>query len=421
MHLSLAFPDPEEERRFLSFNRGEQRGQFWKLIIVGLIVAWSLAWQDEIISPAYGYIATDIRLYAITPASLVGGWALLYGRVSDKLTEPLIAIMYVYYGLCFILIEIVFEGTKFGLSSSVGSGTLLLLVLSSFTFTYLRFWWSTAVGGVLLVMYLAGMYRFSAEPFSDFLAGDFLTAVLAAMIGGSTSLFRERALRKQFRATETMQRDHEQYLSMLYMLVPQAIAERIHSGEFPIADTHPEVTILFADLVGFTELAGNLPPREVVQMLNELIQQFDETATRYGVEKVKTIGDGYMAMCGPPVEEQRRARAVAQLAQEMLSIVEAFPPRTSHNLKLRIGINTGTVVAGVIGRSRFTYDIWGDAVNFASRMESAGLPGRIQVSRNTHRWLRNDFEFEPREIEVDGVGRVTTFLLGAEKPRRQPA
>jgi adenylate cyclase len=264
-------------------------------------------------------------------------------------------------------------------------------------------------------MYLGAMYSFSTEPFDEFLAGDFLTAVLAAVIGASTSLFRERALRKQFRASEAMMHEHEQYLSLLYMLVPREIAERIHRGEFPIADTHPEVTILFADLVGFTELAGNLPPREVVRMLDALIQRFDETAVRYGVEKVKTLGDGYMAMCGPPVEEERRARAVAQMAQEMLSIVDAFPQRSSHNLQLRIGINTGTVVAGVIGRSRFTYDIWGDAVNVASRMESTGIPGRIQISRDTHRWLRDDFDCEPREIEVDGIGQLTTFLLGDMK------
>jgi adenylate cyclase len=418
MRLSLRFVDKQEEQRFLSLNREEQAGQFWKVIIVGLIIAWALLWQDNIISPNHGYIATDIRLYAITPASLLGLWLLTQGHIPSALTEPLIAAMYLFYGLCFIAIEVIFEGTKFGLSSSVGGGTALLLVLSGFTFTYLRFWYSIIVGAVILIMYLGAIYLFSTEPFGEFLAGDFLTAVLAGVIGASTSLFRERALRRQFRASEAMLHEHEQYLSLLYMLVPQEIAERIHRGEFPIADTYPEVTILFADLVGFTELAGNLPPREVVRLLDALIQRFDETATRYGVEKVKTLGDGYMAMCGPPVEEERRARAVAQLAQEMLSIVDAFPQRSSHNLRLRIGINTGTVVAGVIGRTRFTYDIWGDAVNVASRMESTGIPGRIQISRNTHRWLREDFDCEPREIEVDGIGQLTTFLLGSMKDQR---
>jgi len=349
MRLSLRFADEQEEQRFLSANRQEQTGLFWKVIIVGLIIAWGLQWQDNIISPEHGYIATGIRLYAITSASLVTLWLLIQGKVPSASIEPMIAAMYLFYGVCFIAIEVVFEGTKFGLSSSVGGGSALLLVLSGFTFTYLRFWWSIIVGSAVLMMYLGAMYLFSAEPFGEFLAGDFLTSVLAGVIGASTSLFRERALRKQFRVSEARLREHEQYLSLLYMLVPQDIAERIHRGEFPIDDTHPEVTILFADLVGFTELAGNLPPREVVRMLNALIQRFDETATRYGVEKVKTIGDGYMAMCGPPVEEERRARAVAQLAQEMLSIVDAFPERRSHNLRLRIGINTGTVVAGVIG------------------------------------------------------------------------
>ncbi len=271
MRLSLRFADKQEEQRFLSFNREEQAGQFWKVIIVGLIIAWALQWQDDIISPAHGYLATDVRLYAITPVSSLGIWLLVQGHVPPRLIEPLIVAMYLFYGLCFIAIEIVFEGTKFGLSSSVGGGTVLLLVLSGFTFSYLRFWWSIVVGVAILIMYLEGIHLFSTEPFGEFLAGDFLTALLAGVIGASTSLFRERALRKQFRASEAMLREHEQYLSLLYMLVPQDIAERIHRGEFPIADTYPEVTILFADLVGFTELAGNLPPREVVRMLDALI------------------------------------------------------------------------------------------------------------------------------------------------------
>jgi class 3 adenylate cyclase len=248
------------------------------------------------------------------------------------------------------------------------------------------------------------MYWFSAVPFGDFLAGDYLTTIAAGVVGASTSLFRERTLRKEFDASD-------KYLSLLYRLVPRAIAERIQKGEFPIADTHAEVTILFADLVGFSELAGKLPSLEVVKMLNNLFELFDDAAARHKVEKLKTIGDGYMAMCGPPVDETQRVGNIVGLAEEMLAIVNDFPVMANTKLQLRIGINTGTVVAGVIGRDRFTYDVWGETVNTASRMESTGLPGRIQVSRNAHRWLREDFEFEPHAVHAHGMGDLETFLL----------
>lgn len=317
MRLSLRFDDEREEQRFLALNRQEQARYFWKVIVVGLGISFAFLWQDQLINPSFGYIASNIRIYALGPVCGLAIWILISKRLPPPLIEPFVAVVYLYYALCTVAIEIVFEGTDYGLSSSVGSGSFLLLVLAAFTFSYLRFWWSLAVGVIVLIMYASGMYWFSAKSFGDFLVGDFLTSVAAGVVGASTSLFRERALREQFRASESISREREQYRSLLYMLVPGAIAERIQAGEFPIAESHAEVTILFADLVGFTSLTRTRAPREIVQILNELFQTFDEVAARLEVEKIKTIGDGYMAICGPPVNEDKRAPAVARLAQQM--------------------------------------------------------------------------------------------------------
>ena len=433
MLLSLRFSDQSAEQRFLDLNRKRQAQQFWKVTIVALAVAWATLWQDSIISPI-GYVASDIRMYAMTPTCIIAIWSLAYDKVPRKFVEPLIAVTYVFYTLCFLLIEIVFEGNpKFGLASSVGAGTLLLATLSGFTFTYLRFWWSMLVGLLILMMYAGGMALVAvpwireyltrgfevvvpATLFQDFLVGDFITAVTAGLVGASTSLFRERARRDQFLASEAMSREREQYRTLLYTLVPETIAERIQSGEFPIAESHAEVTIMFADLVGFTALTRTRAPRQIVQMLNELFQAFDEAALRHNVEKIKTIGDGYMAICGPPVNEDQRAIAVARFAKEVLACVATFSGSGDVQLQMRIGIHTGSVVAGVIGRSRLTYDVWGDAVNIASRMDATGTPGKVHISEDAYQRLWKHFECEAREnIEVRGVGMMKTYFLGEAK------
>ena len=199
-------------------------------------------------------------------------------------------------------------------------------------------------------------------------------------------------------------RSHELLLNVL----PQRIIDRLNTGERLIADRHDDVAIVFSDFVGFTEISGRLPVGTVVASLNGLFSAFDAACAALGVEKIKTIGDAYMAAAGLPGTNPDHVAAVADLALAMRAAVqEAGPP-----WRIRIGLHLGPVVAGVIGSSKYVYDLWGDAVNVASRLETTAPPGAIQVSEPVALALGDMFELEPRgEVELKGKGSTRTFLL----------
>jgi guanylate cyclase len=205
--------------------------------------------------------------------------------------------------------------------------------------------------------------------------------------------------------------------ALLLNILPEEIAQRLQAEPTAIADQFDEASILFADVVDFTPLASRLEAREVVALLDRLFTSFDELVDRHGIEKIKTIGDCYMVAAGVPRQRADHAHALAHLALEMRECARTCMPLGDGNdLRLRIGISSGPVVAGVIGRRRFLYDLWGDTVNMASRMESHGVPDEIQITRSTWELVRDDFVTEPRGlVEVKGKGEVETWQLIAPR------
>jgi adenylate cyclase len=200
--------------------------------------------------------------------------------------------------------------------------------------------------------------------------------------------------------------------ALLLNVLPAEIAQRLQSDPYLIADHFDNASILFADVVDFTPLSSRLDAREVVGLLDRLFTSFDELVDRYDVEKIKTIGDCYMVAAGVPRRRPDHAHALAGLALEMRECAKTCLPDDDYDLRLRIGISSGPVVAGVIGRRRFLYDLWGDTVNMASRMESHGTPDTIQITRSTFELLRDDFIIEPIGlVEVKGKGEVETWRL----------
>ena len=200
--------------------------------------------------------------------------------------------------------------------------------------------------------------------------------------------------------------------SLLLNVLPASIARRLKSGERPLADRFEEVAVLFADMVGFTPMSEHLSPEEVVEMLDGLFSEFDVIAERRQLEKIKTVGDAYMVVGGLPEPRPDAAEAMAEMALEIQELVARYRTSAGETLQVRIGIDIGPVVAGVIGRQKFTYDLWGDTVNTASRMESHGVPGQIQVTPNAYKRLREHYRFQPREpVEVKGKGRIVPYLL----------
>jgi len=198
--------------------------------------------------------------------------------------------------------------------------------------------------------------------------------------------------------------------SLLLNVLPAEVAEELKEDGAVEPKRFDAVSVVFADIVGFTQRYAGADPQEMVDQLNDIFSQFDVLAAKYGCEKIRTIGDAYMVASGVPVERDDHAIAAAALALEMLDSAQRGP------FTFRIGINSGPVVAGVIGTTKFQYDVWGDTVNTASRMESHGLPGRIQVSESTYRLIQDDFVCVPRGvIQVKGKGELSTwFLVGAK-------
>ena len=173
---------------------------------------------------------------------------------------------------------------------------------------------------------------------------------------------------------------------------------------------------MFGDIVGFTELSGKIPPAELVQLLNQIFSQFDHLADQHGLEKIKTIDDAYTVVSGLPLPCQNYAEAIANMALDMRLTLEEFNQETGQHFQMRIGIATGPVIAGVIGLKKFIYDLWGDTVNIASRMESHGIANEIQVTEKTYRMLKNQYFFEKRGvIMIKGKGEMTTYLLKGKR------
>lgn len=220
------------------------------------------------------------------------------------------------------------------------------------------------------------------------------------------------------KAEAALEVEHAKSEALLHNVLPTVIAARLKQQPATIADGFNHASILFADIVGFTVLSQQIPPDRVVQMLNDIFSRFDELVDRYGLEKIKTVGDAYMAAAGIPTPRVDHAERLADFALAMRDVLADYNRSVGTNLQLRIGLNSGPVVAGVIGRRRFLYDLWGDSVNTASRMESHGLPGEIQVTDSTYRLLREKYSFVERgEIEVKGKGPMRTYFLRGRQVR----
>ena len=216
----------------------------------------------------------------------------------------------------------------------------------------------------------------------------------------------ESELRKERNKTE----------NLLLNLLPEPIADRLKEEPGVIADKFEKATILFADLVNFTQISTTMSATKLVYLLNEIFSSFDELTEKHGLEKIKTIGDAYMVAGGIPIARPDHAEASAEMALDMLVAIDELNVKLEATFDLRIGINSGPVVAGVIGTKKFIYDLWGNAVNTASRMESHGVPGRIQVSFYTYELLRDKYEFEERGlIDIKGQGEMRTYFLTGPK------
>jgi adenylate cyclase len=304
---------------------------------------------------------------------------------------------------------------QYGLGGFVASGnafsTALLIPLAASLLLNRRATavWAALFLGVYMMLFVLNERAAAAAPdvppHFEVINGFFSVLVLTSF-GVSMILYLVRQLARL----------HERADNLLYNMMPRTVASRLKENPGTIAEHCDSASVMFADIVGFTELSTALPPADMVALLNRIYSHLDGLAEKHGVEKIRTIGDNYMAAAGVTSARPDHAQALARMALEALAYCDSLELVGGEKLAFRVGINSGPLMAGVVGTARLQFDIWGDAVNTASRMESHGLPGRIQVTEATYRLLKDTFALEPRgTIEVKGKGPMETwFVKGAD-------
>jgi adenylate cyclase len=283
-----------------------------------------------------------------------------------------------------------------------------------------HFWYATAQGWLAIIGYLLvgiidqRMLVGNLSQMKFFTLTFFLVGM--NLVGMVLGYVLERTNRLAFLQRLVIDRQHQESNRLLLNVLPESVAERLKRGE-AVADHFDQVGILFADIQGFTPYSADKRPAEVVTLLNQIFSDFDALTEQYGLEKIKTIGDAYMVVSGLQASAADHLHALANMAIDMHAAMGRFHGRDLCNLQLRIGIHAGPVVAGIIGFKKFSYDLWGDTVNVASRMESSGMPGEIQVTKDVYHLLKQEYTFQRRGVlQIKGKGEMLVYLL---KGRRQ--
>jgi class 3 adenylate cyclase len=362
-------------------------GLWWSTLaaVIFTPLCWSALWFSA--RRKYG------AAQAVTIVSCIGGisaWAVLLGPESGVQYFLLVVPPCVYWML---------PPWKRRAALGVSVAALLLFAALEVAFWHLPPWWPRIGRGA------QWMYWLNLTAVFAFITG-------AAHFGRVGILLAERQLMDEQRKSDLL----------LLNILPEPIAKRLKTNPAAIADGFPAVSVLFADIVNFTTLSSTMAPDRVVTFLNEIFSRFDELATHYRVEKIKTIGDCYMVAAGLPTHRADHAAVLAEMALDMRDVVHHYSQRTGLPLQVRVGINSGPVVAGVIGKTKYIYDLWGDTVNTASRMESHGLPGSIQITDSTCALLQGQYLVEQRgTIDVKGKGAMSThWLMGRFPAQGQP-
>jgi adenylate cyclase len=288
---------------------------------------------------------------------------------------------------------------------------VVLHIFTIFCLLRLRLLPAIASGAGSVLVYMAAMKGWAVV--DDLALGRHFFWLCACSLWGTVICYQvDRALRREFASALETRRERARAEGLLLSILPAAIAQRLKVSRERIAEHAGEVTVLFADIVGFTPLSARKPAAELVELLDEVFSEFDDLAAQHGLEKIKTIGDAYMAVAGLPQPQPDHASRAARMALALVERVQAAAQRTGEPLQVRVGLHSGPVVAGVIGRSKFSYDLWGDTVNTASRMESSGVPGAVHCTQATVQALGGGFAPRPRGLtEVKGKAPMETFLL----------
>ncbi len=413
---TLKFPgemEAEFRREFLKKSLPAYR---WLLPLIVVMFA-SFALLDWI---SFNHFLKEILIIRFIGAAFILAVTLVsYFKIFEKISQSALTIASIVSGSCINAIIAVSDNSDPG--SDFYFAALALVFMGAFVALRLRVvnaHWVTIfvmIGYEYVAIQHQGLLS-SAGKFSIFLITNFILAG-TSMLGLITCFNLEVSARRDFLQQRLLEEEHQKAEALLLNIFPENISKRLKLSSDTIADGFENVTVVFADIANFTNLAQRITPEYLVEFLNRIFSMFDDLVEKHGLEKIKTIGDAYMIASGLPDHREDHAVAAARLSLEMMQIARRFKlESTGEGLTLRIGINSGPVVAGVIGKKRFIYDLWGDAVNLASRMESHGIPGEIQISRETYELVKDKFETEERGIiHVKGKGDIMVYFLRREK------
>ena len=403
----LRFTDETEEEDFADTFSRSWRRVHQVAICLGTVIYYAFFIWDKIIDPdpARHDLTHAIRGLVTPPLFLMTALALNFRRL-DRYSETIVIAGPMVGAVALTAIyAILHRGFEYG-----GVG-IVLVVFLTFSMLRVRFAHYTVFSALTLVSFNVGMVFFSDVALGHIVVNN-MVVVTAIALGLFSAVVREHGARREFRISRELSASRARIEELLFSMLPDDIVRRIQSGEKTIADSYGEVSIVFADLVGFTALARRIAPNHLVEILNRLFSAFDALATEHGVEKIKTIGDAYMAVAGVGDRREGHADRAADFALAIRRAARDIAAELSFDIKLRIGIHVGPIVAGVIGSSRPAFDCWGDSVNIASRMESTAGTGIIQISEPTYWRLRQNYLIEQREdVDLKGVGATSSYVL----------
>jgi class 3 adenylate cyclase len=410
---SLKFKDEWLERRFQDTYYDENL-QYIRIATFLGAVTWAAFGPLAQLVVEKGLVRDVVIRYGLgVPTGLVS-LALTYLPNYRRIWQPMISAAILFSGLVWVIHRALVVDAR----PDWGYAGNMLILIFAYILSRLQFRYAALVGLALIAMYNVGAFLFTNDETIDVVFGDYFLLV-TAFIGTIGAYVLERSQRLLFLRERELDRERGRSEGLLRNILPEQIADRLKQRDPAtehghIAQAYDEVTVVFADLVDFTQQSGRSQPPEIVTVLDEVFSRFDDLAERYGLEKIKTIGDAYMAVAGVPEPRPDDVEVAAQMALAMRDEILRLRWPSGDPMSVRIGMATGPAVAGVIGTRKFAYDLWGDTVNTAARMESNGVPGEIQVSDAVHDRLEVRFRFsEVHIVNLKGKGPTPArFLLG---------
>lgn len=407
MHFT---PELEREYRVHHAQRSVAPQRVGLIIIFFLLIGASMPWLAD---PNMRRLNSIICLGVLAPAVLF----IIGGSFSPKFprwSQGLMSLLAMLITGGFLLVQHVGPEDFYQRQSAIPT---LFVIFGVFTIARQRFWNAMFTSMAVAAMNLFWIYSVRPLPL-EIQTEKTVYLGFAFVLGLAAAYPTDRVLRRDFLLGRLLLEEKERSDTLLTNILPEPISQKLKKRWGVIADSHPDVTVLFADVVDFTPFSAAYPPDRVLGYLNGIFSRFDALVEEHGLEKIKTVGDAYMVAGGLNSPSVDPLRSMALLALNMQAVMAETPSPSGTPMDLRIGIHAGPLVAGVIGSSRLMYDVWGDTVNIASRMESQGLGGRIQVTQEVKDRLESEFEFQERgRVEVKGKGKLKTFWLVG---RRQP-